>query len=209
MTDQGGAVERPMQGPGQVGAAGGAAVVAAAGPDLYAVSAELVSRLTSRRETVSTAESLTGGLVAAALTDVPGSSAVVRGGVVAYTSEIKSGVVGVDAGLLAASGAVDAMVAEQMACGVRDRLRSTFGLATTGVAGPDPSEGKPVGTVFVAVAGPHTTRVQALKLVGDRAAIRRQSVAAVLELLAQELLDESELGTGAGEPGEDGQGLEG
>ena len=175
---------------------GGVAERSAAGPDLYAVSADLVSRLTGRGETVASAESLTGGLVAAALTDVPGSSAVVRGGVVAYSSEVKAGVLGVDAGLLATVGAVDATVAEQMACGVRDRLGATYGLATTGVAGPDPSEGKAVGTVFVAVAGPRTTRVRSLLLDGDRPAIRRQSVAAVLELLEQELLDERDLGAG-------------
>lgn len=179
---------------------GGVGDRSAAGQDLYAASADLVSRLTARGETVASAESLTGGLVAASLTDVPGSSVVVRGGVVAYSSEVKAGVVGVDAGLLAAVGAVDATVAEQMACGVRDRLGATYGLATTGVAGPDPSEGKAVGTVFVAVAGPHTTRVRSLLLEGDRPAIRRQSVAAVLELLAQELLDERDLGSGGTGP---------
>ena len=162
-----------------------------------AVAADLVARLTARGQTVATAESLTGGMVAAALTDVPGASAVVRGGVVAYSSDVKRDVLGVDAGRLAEVGAVDADVAEQMACGVRDRLGATYGLATTGVAGPDAAEGRPVGTVFVAVAGPQTTRVQALQLTGGRARIRAGSVAAVLDLLAQELLDERDLAGGA------------
>ena len=194
--------------PGHVPAAMAGATAGVAGPELYAVAAGLVGRLTARRETVATAESLTGGLVAAALTDIAGSSVVVRGGVVAYSSEVKADVLGVDAGLLSTSGAVDALVAEEMACGVRDRLGATYGMATTGVAGPDPSEGKPVGTVFVAVAGPRTTRVQSLALSGDRPAIRRQSVAAVFELLAQELLDEVELegATGSGEEGAPGRG---
>ncbi len=147
----------------------------------------LVAGLTARRQTVATAESLTGGLVAAALTDVPGSSAAVRGGVVAYLHEVKVSLLGVDAGLLAGRGAVDPQVAEQMASGVRDRLGATYGLATTGVAGPDPSDGKPVGTVFVAVAGPRTSRVQALRLSGSRSEIRADSVQAVLVLLAQAL----------------------
>ncbi|MGZ4600224.1 MAG: CinA family protein [Oryzihumus sp.] len=177
------------------------------GPEVYAVCADLVGRLTGRGLTVATAESLTGGLVAGALTDVPGSSLVLRGGVVAYSVEVKASVLGVDAGLLASRGAVDAGVAEQMACAARERLGATYGLATTGVAGPEPSEGKAVGTVFVAVAGPRTTRVQALSLTGSRAEIRRRSVAAVLDLLAQEMLDEDELsarpGGGGGRAGED------
>ena len=145
----------------------------------------LIAHLTRSGATVAAAESLTGGLVCAALTDVAGASAVVRGGVVAYSSEVKVALLGVDADLLAQSGAVDATVAEQMACGVRDRLSAGYGLATTGVAGPDPADGKPVGTVFVAVAGPHTTRVRALALAGSREQIRRRSVEAVLGLLAE------------------------
>jgi nicotinamide-nucleotide amidase len=156
--------------------------------EVEAAAAMVVAELTAREETVATAESLTGGLVSAALTGVPGASVVVRGGVVSYSTEVKASVLGVDPELLAHAGAVDASVAEQMAAGTRAVLDADYGLATTGVAGPDPSEGKPVGRVFVAVAGPGTSRVQVLDLRGDRALIRAQSVLAVLRLLA-EMLD--------------------
>lgn len=149
--------------------------------------ADLVAKLTASGETVAVAESLTGGLVAAALTDIAGASVVIRGGVIAYASDIKSRVLGVDERLLALVGSVDADVAEQMASGVRSLMAATYGLATTGVAGPDPVDGKPVGTVYVAVVGPGSSRVKALGLSGDRAGIRAQSVLAVLALLAEEM----------------------
>lgn len=145
----------------------------------------LVARLTSERLTVATAESLTGGLVAAALTDVPGASLVVRGGVVAYANDVKVSVLGVDALLLADRGAIDPEVAEQMAMGVRRVLSADLGIATTGAAGPEPSDGKPVGTAYIAVAGPESRRVRALALKGGRAEIRLAVVAAALELLAE------------------------
>jgi len=151
------------------------------------LAADLVARLTAARQTVAVAESLTGGLVCAALTEAAGASVVVRGGVVAYASDLKAQVLGVDEVLLAQAGAVDAGVAEQMAAGVRSLTGATYGLATTGVAGPDPADGKPVGTVYVALAGPGSSRVTALALSGDRAGIRAQTVHAVLTLLAEEL----------------------
>jgi len=149
--------------------------------------ADLVARLTSAGQTVAVAESLTGGLVAAALTDIPGASVVVRGGVLAYSTDLKAQVLGVDEGLLARVGAVDAEVAEQMARGVRLLMGSTYGLATTGVAGPDQVDGKPVGTVYVAVVGLDFSRVKALSLSGNRGDVRAQSVLAVLALLAEAL----------------------
>jgi nicotinamide-nucleotide amidase len=152
-----------------------------------AVAADLVERLTSAGQTVAVAESLTGGLVTAALTEIPGASVVVRGGVLAYATDLKSQVLGVDAALLARMGAVDADVAEQMARGVRSLMGATYGLATTGVAGPDEADGKPVGTVYVAVAGPGSSRVRALSLSGDRGEVRAHSVRAVLALLAEQL----------------------
>lgn len=151
------------------------------------VAANLVARLTDLGQTVAVAESLTGGLVAAALTDVAGASLVVRGGVLAYATDLKVQVLGVDQGLLARVGAVDPDVAEQMARGVRSLMGATYGLATTGVAGPDQADGKAVGTVYVGVAGPGSATVRALRLSGDRAQIRAQSVLAVLALLADEL----------------------
>jgi nicotinamide-nucleotide amidase len=149
--------------------------------------ADLVARLTAAGKTVAVAESLTGGLVAAALTDIPGASLVVRGGVLAYATDVKAQVLGVSEVLLAQVGAVDADVAEQMASGVRSLMGATYGLATTGVAGPDRVDGKPVGTVYVAVVGPDSSRVKALSLSGDRGDIRAKSVLAILTLLAEEL----------------------
>jgi nicotinamide-nucleotide amidase len=148
---------------------------------------EVLGLLDARGWTLAVAESLTGGLVAAALAAVPGASRTFRGSVTAYATELKHRLLGVDADLLAAQGAVDPQVARQMAQGVRDRLGADWGVSTTGVAGPDAQDGKPVGTVFVAVAGPGRTREAALRLTGDRAAIRTASVTAVLELLAEEL----------------------
>jgi nicotinamide-nucleotide amidase len=153
----------------------------------HTAAADLVARLTVAGETVAVAESLTGGLVAAALTDVPGASVVVRGGVLAYATDVKAQVLGVDKVLLARVGAVDADVAEQMASGVRSLMGATYGLATTGVAGPDRVDGKPVGTVYVAVVASDSSRVKALSLSGDRGDIRAHSVLAVLTLLAEEL----------------------
>ena len=154
------------------------------------VAADLVARLSATGHTVAVAESLTGGLVTAALTEVAGASVVVRGGVLAYATDLKASVLGVDAVLLAQAGAVDADVAEQMASGVRSLMTATYGLATTGVAGPDEVDGRPVGTVFVAVVGPGTSRGKALSLAGNRGDVRAHAVLAVLDLLAQELASE-------------------
>jgi nicotinamide-nucleotide amidase len=144
--------------------------------------AGLIAALTARSLTIATAESLTGGLVCAALTDVPGASAVVRGGVVAYATDLKGGLLGVDPALLAAGGAAQKEVASQMALGVCRLLGAAVGVATTGVAGPDPQDGRPVGTVFVAVARGGAARVIALRLQGSRDAIRRETVSAAVRL---------------------------
>ncbi|MER6783823.1 CinA family protein [Streptomyces sp. NPDC000658] len=160
--------------------------------------ADVVRLLTVRSETLAVAESLTGGLVAAEITSVPGASKVFRGSVTAYAGELKHRLLGVDAGLLAARGAVDAQVAAQMAAGVRRALGADWAVATTGVAGPDAQDGQPVGTVFVAVDGPSGAdsgsagggKVEALRLNGDRAEIRRESVRSVLALLLTELAGE-------------------
>ncbi|MFI6559725.1 CinA family protein [Streptomyces sp. NPDC050534] len=160
--------------------------------------ADVVRLLTVRGETLAVAESLTGGLVAADITTVPGASKAFRGSVTAYATELKHELLGVDAALLAQRGAVDPQVAAQMAAGVRKALGADWGLATTGVAGPEPQDGKPVGTVFVAVAGPlgshsHSAgggKVEALRLNGDRAEIRMESVRSVLALLLKELAGE-------------------
>jgi nicotinamide-nucleotide amidase len=144
-------------------------------------------RLRGRGETVATAESLTAGLVAAALTEIAGSSSTFRGGVVVYATELKATLTGVPEQLLAERGPVDPAVAAAMAVGVRDRLDADWGVALTGVAGPDPQGDKPVGLVFVAVAGSpdHEVQVRELRLGGDRAAIRAAACeAALVQLLA-------------------------
>lgn len=147
----------------------------------------LVSRLEAAHLTVGTAESLTGGLVCAALTSVPGASAVVRGGVVAYASDVKAEVLGVDRGLLDREGAVHEEVARQLAERTRRVLGCDVGIATTGVAGPDPADGMPVGTVFVAAAGPWGILAERHAFTGDRSAIRAASVRAALQLAEQGL----------------------
>jgi nicotinamide-nucleotide amidase len=160
--------------------------------------ADAVRLLTVRGETLAVAESLTGGLVAAEIVTVPGASKAFRGSVTAYATDLKHAVLGVDADLLARRGAVDPQVAAQMAAGVRKALGADWGVATTGVAGPEPQDGRPVGTVYVAVDGPLGPdsdsagggKVEALRLNGDRAEIRRESVRSVLALLLRELAGE-------------------
>jgi nicotinamide-nucleotide amidase len=149
-----------------------------------------VGLLIERGETIASAESLTGGLVAAALTSVPGASAAFRGGIVAYATDLKAAVLGVPDDLLEQRGAVDPAVAEAMAEGARSRLGTTVGISTTGVAGPDPADGKQVGTVFVAVAGPGGAVSRELALTGDRQAIRAASVESALDLLVGALRED-------------------
>ncbi len=146
---------------------------------------QVVAMLRAAGLTVATAESLTGGLVCARLTDVPGASTVVRGSVVAYATELKAGLLGVDAELLASGGAVQARVAQEMATGVCRLLGAEVGVSTTGVAGPDPQDGTAVGTVFVAVAVPAAVTVRDLHLSGDRDEIRSATVEAALALVAE------------------------
>lgn len=147
------------------------------------LAAELTQALEARGESVSTAESLTGGLLCAYLTVAPGASKTVRGGVVAYMTDVKSSVVGVDEALLREHGAVAAPTAVALARNARRMFASTWALATTGVAGPTEQEGKAVGTVFVAAAGPGVEAVVHLRLSGDRVRIREQSCAAAIAVL--------------------------
>ncbi len=151
------------------------------GPDQLAA---LHAHLRSIDATVAVAESLTGGLVTAALTETAGASATVRGGLVVYATELKASLAGVSARLLAERGAVDPDVARELASGVQHRLQATYGVGVTGVAGPDPQDGQPVGTVFVAVAGPAGVRAERVMLSGSRAEIRAGAVAACVRLLA-------------------------
>ncbi len=158
-------------------------------PDTTVATVALIERLVAQGRTVAVAESLTGGAVLAELIRVPGASAVVRGGVVAYDTALKHSLLGVDAELLATHGPVYPAVAQAMAEGVRavaavEGHPADWGVATTGVAGPDSQGGAPVGLVYVAVADAERTLVREHRFSGDRAAVRRQAVDAALALLA-------------------------
>jgi len=163
-----------------------------AGPAARELAAEILGLLRAANWTVATAESLTGGLVAAALTDIPGASRAFRGGVVSYATDLKASLLGVDTAILAAHGAVYAPVAAAMAAGVRDRLGATVGVATTGVAGPDPQDGVPPGTVHIAVSLSDDTIVRTIALAGDRDEVRTLTVERVLGLLLGRLREERE-----------------
>ena len=134
--------------------------------------------------TSATAESLTGGLLGAHLTAVPGASATYRGGVVTYATDTKASLLGVPEELLAAYGAVHPDVAAHMARSVRRLMGADHGLAVTGVAGPEPQDGQQVGTVYAAVAGPGShTEVVRFSFTGDRSGIRYDTVEGALRLL--------------------------
>ncbi|RYV52523.1 CinA family protein [Pengzhenrongella frigida] len=162
---------------------------------MHPLARELLAALVAHGWTAAVAESLTGGLVTATLVDVPGASRSVRGAVVAYATDLKAGLLGVDPDLLAARGAVDPEVAAAMATGVRTALGADVGLSTTGVAGPESQDGKPPGTVHVAIATPAGVRVASAVLPGDRAAVRAATRDLVLGLAIEVLA-----GTGTGEP---------
>ena len=141
--------------------------------------------------TVSTAESCTGGLIAERISSVPGSSRYFAGGVVAYANAVKERQLGVSADALRRHGAVSAPVARQMALGVRGRLRTDFGIGVTGIAGPaGGTRSKPVGLVYVAVAGPAACRVRKCCFAGGRAGIRKASAETALEMLEKELQEQ-------------------
>ncbi|RKT86056.1 nicotinamide-nucleotide amidase [Saccharopolyspora antimicrobica] len=146
--------------------------------------ADLLDVLRKRGETVATAESLTAGLVAAALTDVPGASDVVRGGLVVYATDLKAELAGVDSELLAECGAVHPRVAEMLADGARTRCRADWGIGLTGVAGPDPQDGVAPGTVHLGFAGPGGAAVHSVRLPGDRHGVRAAAVRVALEHFA-------------------------
>jgi nicotinamide-nucleotide amidase len=188
------------------------------------IASAVVFALSEHGQSVAVAESLTGGMLCSALIDVPGASVVVRGGVVAYATDLKHRLLGVDAGLLSANGPVDPDVAAQMAHGVRELLGADWGMATTGVAGPDPQDGIPAGTVYIAVAGPLvngtfngsppadaglpeeplaagqpiSARVVRLELRGGRTAVRAATTIHALTALLAELPGPADVGDGPG-----------
>ena len=148
---------------------------------------EVVDLLRRRGATIATAESLTGGRLAALLTEIPGSSEVYRGGVVAYDTEVKIRVLDVPESVVDQYGVVSADCARAMALGARRLAGATYAVSTTGVAGPEEQEGKPVGTVYVGLAGPDGDSAVALELVGDRGTIQDRTCREALAALADRL----------------------
>lgn len=137
-------------------------------------------------KTLATAESCTGGGIGAALTAVPGSSAVYKGGVICYTNWVKENVLGVDSEVLKEYGAVSAPVAESMASGVRKLLKADVSVSVTGLAGPGGDDyGNELGTVFIGCETQQKAMVKAFHFVGDREAIRQQAVEAALQLILE------------------------
>lgn len=162
-----------------------AALCALLGLDVGRVAA-LVDRFAARGSTVATAESLTAGLVAAVLTEIPGSSAVVRGGIVCYATDLKASLLGVDAALLARTGPVDPDVARQLAAGARRCCAASVGVGLTGVAGPAEQGGHAPGTVYIAVADADGDEVSALPGDGEprsRWAVRSAAVRQAIVML--------------------------
>jgi nicotinamide-nucleotide amidase len=150
--------------------------------------------LAERGQTVGVAESLTGGLLAAALTDRSGASETFRGSLDVYATDLKESLAGVPAALLHVAGPVSDGTAAALAAGARERLGADWGIGATGVAGPTEQDGHPVGTVFVAVAGPEDGEVRHLTLPGDRALVRALTVTTALELLRRHLVGKSRTG---------------
>lgn len=149
---------------------------------------ELIGLLVARGVTVATAESLTGGDLASALTGVPGASATYLGGLVTYATSVKQGVLGVSRETVEHVGVVSAECAAEMAEGARRLFEADLAVSTTGVAGPDQQEGKPVGLAYVAVAGPEGQRVLEVQGSGGRSQVRHDVVDAALELLESAVL---------------------
>lgn len=155
--------------------------------DQHTDPADLLSALADREWSLGTAESLTGGLLAATIVGVPGASTVFAGSIVAYDPRVKVATLGVDPGLIERVGTVDEQIVTQMAKGAARVLGVDVAIATTGVAGPGPSEGHPAGTVWLACCSPEGLLTRRLALQGDRAAVRAAAVEAALGL-ARELV---------------------
>ncbi|MCW3765585.1 CinA family protein [Paenarthrobacter ureafaciens] len=156
---------------------------AAVGADAAETATAAVRLALERHRTVATAESLTAGMVAAALANTPGASGMLQGGVVAYQNSVKASVLGVPQDLLDAVGSVDGDVAAAMATGARRACGADIGISTTGVAGPDAHDGKAVGTVFIGIATESGSRAFEYSFRGDRQSIRNQACAAALARL--------------------------
>ena len=147
----------------------------------------LIRGLQAQGLTVATCESLTGGMICAALVDVPGASRVVRGGLITYQTDTKSLLAGVDTGLIETHGVVSAEVARAMAAGARDALHADIAVSATGMASPGEIGDPPAGTVFVGLASATGVQAVELHLAGDRQAVRQQTVDTAIKLIGQEI----------------------
>ncbi len=156
---------------------------------LWSIAAATIRLLGAGGWSLATCESLTGGGIGAAITSVPGASAVFRGGLITYASDLKATLAGVDAEFIAKHGVINERTAKQMAIGAARNCRSDIGLSCTGVAGPDGEDGETPGTVWLGLALParwdDRVRARLLTLAGDRGQVRAQTIAAALSWLNQ------------------------
>lgn len=160
-------------------------------PDQQIIGATLHAELLRRGLTLATAESLTGGALGDLVSAAPGASETYLGGVVSYATSVKMGLLGVRRETVDESGVVSAACAREMAIGVRELVGADWSVSTTGVAGPTEQEGKPVGTVFVGVAGPDGTVAHELHLEGNRAEIREQACTAAASSVLEGVMNGS------------------
>lgn len=153
------------------------------------LAAKVIRTLTERSLSLAASESLTGGLLGATLTDVPGASKVYLGGVIAYATPMKTALLGIDPGLIAEHTVVSEQIALEMAIGLQVRTDADWVIAVTGVAGPDGQDGHPPGEVWICVVGPRipsipqVQQIQRFDFTGDRASIRQQTIEAAFQIL--------------------------
>lgn len=169
--------------------------------ELMATARRIISTCSQLGISLASAESLTGGRFVASLVDVPGASAVVRGGLVTYATDLKASLAGVDADHLEETGPIDPVVAAQMAVGAAVQCVADIGISCTGVAGPDPQDDKPVGLVYTAIAFGGKAKVFEHEFTGDRDGIRSQTVQAMavnLDEFVGDLAFGPEAGSGTG-----------
>jgi PncC family amidohydrolase len=152
------------------------------------LASSLIKKLQEKNLTLAAAESLTGGLVAASLTEIPGASKVFKGSITAYSDEIKQNILNVNKETITNFTSISEQVALEMAINVRKIMKSDIGISTTGVAGPEKSAGFAPGLVFVAISIGDHNMCQKLELTGDRSKIRNQTVQEILQLTLSRLV---------------------
>jgi len=152
------------------------------------LASSLIKKLQEKNLTLAAAESLTGGLVAASLTEIPGASKVFKGSITAYSDEIKQNVLNVKSEIITNFTSISEQVALAMAINVRKIMKSDIGISTTGVAGPEKSAGFAPGLVFVALSIGDHNMCQKLEITGDRSKIRNQTVHEILQLTLSRLV---------------------